>query len=36
MTKIYDEWANATGVLDWNILLPRLQEIWEMSDVAQT
>lgn len=36
MTTHYEEWANATGVLDWNLLLPRLQSLWEMNDVAQT
>ena len=36
MSEIYDEWALRTGVLNWNILLPRLQKIWQMKDVAQT
>lgn len=36
MTAIYEEWAQKTGVLDWGLLLPKLQKIWEMSDIAQT
>ena len=36
MVEIYDEWASRTGVLAWNILLPRLQKIWQMEDVSQT
>ena len=35
MSEIYDEWALRTGVLNWNILLPRLQKIWQMKDVVQ-
>ena len=36
MKSIYESWACRTGVQDWNLLLPKLQQIWEMSDVAQT
>jgi len=36
MQAVYEDWASRTGVQDWNRLLPKLQEIWEMSDVAQT
>jgi arylsulfatase len=36
MQAVYEDWASRTGVQDWNRLLPKLQEIWEMSDVVQT
>jgi hypothetical protein len=29
-------WATKTGVLDWGVLLPRLQKIWQMDDVVQS
>jgi arylsulfatase len=32
----YSEWADKTGVLPWERLLPVLQRIWEMPDVSQT
>jgi len=32
----YSEWADKTGVLPWERLLPVLQRIWEMPDISQT
>jgi arylsulfatase len=31
MTAEYDAWTNAVGVVDWNILKPRLLKAWQMS-----
>jgi arylsulfatase len=28
----YDNWATTSGVLDWNVALPRLLKIWQMDD----
>jgi arylsulfatase len=33
LIKEYDAWTERSGVLDWNIALPRLLEIWNMEDV---
>jgi len=33
LKKDYQGWAEAAGVEDWDRLLPRLQEIWQMGDV---
>ena len=30
MVKRYQSWAEATGVLDWSIALPRLLEAWQI------
>jgi arylsulfatase len=29
----YDGWAEAVGVLDWNVALPRLMEAWRMENI---
>ena len=33
LTRDYQGWAEAVGVLDWEVALPRLQAIWQMDDV---
>ncbi len=33
LLKEYEAWAEAAGVVDWSILLPRLQAIWQMEDI---
>ncbi|MGI9354516.1 MAG: sulfatase-like hydrolase/transferase, partial [Rhizobiaceae bacterium] len=30
LLKQYDSWAEANGVMDWNIALPRLLQAWEL------
>ena len=30
LLKQYDDWARKTGVLDWNVALPRLLKAWEL------
>jgi len=29
----YEGWAEAVGVLDWNVALPRLMEAWRMDNI---
>ena len=33
LLKEYEGWAEAAGVLDWRIALPRLQAAWAMEDI---
>ena len=33
LVREYESWAESAGVLDWNILLPRLQAAWQMDDI---
>ncbi|MEM7336834.1 MAG: arylsulfatase [Chloroflexota bacterium] len=33
LLKAYEAWASTTGVMDWNVLLPRLMAIWQMDDI---
>ena len=28
----FTDWSEKTGILDWNIALPKLLEIWQMDD----
>ena len=30
LLKQYDGWAAASGVMDWNVALPRLLKAWEL------
>ncbi|MBL8057251.1 MAG: arylsulfatase [Anaerolineales bacterium] len=32
LIRHYEHWAQSIGVLDWNVLLPRLLSIWQMED----
>ncbi|MCY1128183.1 arylsulfatase [Frigidibacter sp. RF13] len=32
LTTDYEAWAEKTGVMDWNIALPKLLSIWQMED----
>jgi len=33
MARDYQQWADRTGVLDWKVQLPKLQEAWGMKDI---
>lgn len=33
LVREYEAWAESAGVVDWSILLPRLQAIWQMDDI---
>jgi hypothetical protein len=33
MVRNYQQWADRTGVLDWKVQLPKLQEAWGMKDI---
>lgn len=33
LIKTYHHWAERAGVLDWQIVLPRLQAAWQMDDI---
>lgn len=33
LVREYEAWAESAGVVDWSILLPRLQAIWQMEDI---
>lgn len=32
LLRDYGGWAAASGVLDWNVVLPRLLDVWQMDD----
>ncbi|MEZ5774687.1 MAG: arylsulfatase [Hyphomicrobiaceae bacterium] len=32
LTREYEAWAQKTGVMDWNVALPKLLKIWQMDD----
>jgi arylsulfatase len=33
LQREYEAWAESVGVVDWSVLLPRLQAIWQMDDI---
>jgi arylsulfatase len=33
LVRDYEAWAESAGVVDWSILLPRLQAIWQIDDI---
>ncbi len=33
LEKQYQDWTNTTGVLDWDIILPKLLQAWQMEDI---
>ena len=33
LKKAYGAWAEAAGVLDWSVVLPRLQAAWDIEDI---
>ena len=33
LIREYESWADAAGVLDWDVALPRLLDAWKMEDI---